>query len=69
MTKPTLIIGRVEFDEGGGRSIVPLSTPSHKQTTLEHQRKVAALIAAAYLYRDEPSKQHLEYLAEAAQGL
>lgn len=68
-SKPVLIIGRVETAKGGELTIAPLNTASHSETTLEHQRKVAALIAAAYLYRDEPTKKRLGDLAKAAQVL
>lgn len=66
MTRPRLIIGRVETAKGGEQVLSPIS---HEKVVLDHQRKTAALIAAAYLYRDEPTTEHLTALLRAARTL
>ena len=69
-SKPKLIIGRVETSKAGEVDLVPLrAIDPHREDALRHQRKLAALIAAAYLYRDQPSARSLRYLKEAALAL
>lgn len=65
-----LILGRVvEYDNQTG--VVPLSNQltEHDVRVLDHQQRLAALIAAAYLYRDDPSEHHLNLLEEAARAI
>lgn len=70
MTKQ-LIVGRVVDLDDGRKGIVPLDTQitTHGVQVLEHQKKTAALIAAAYLYRDNPSLETLHALKQAAHNL
>lgn len=70
MTRPTLIVGKIARAENGSQVLEPLGNiDPHGQEVLAHQQKVAALIAAAYLYRDRPSAKNLAMLTEAARAL
>ncbi len=60
-----LIVGKLEID-GNEKVIVPLAK---KQEVMEHQKKMAALIAAAYLYRDNPCEESIYKLLHAATDL
>jgi len=61
-----LIMGKIELAPGGERVVVPLAK---KQEVSSHQKKVAALIAAAYLYKEEHSFESIERLKRAAEVL
>lgn len=63
-SKP-LIMGRVEVVDG-----VPRVVPFGKaEAALDHQQKLAALIAAAYVYRDTHSFESIERLKRCAEVL
>lgn len=63
--KSKLIVGRLVPVEGG-QAVEPLQ---HGTVVLDHQHKLAALIAAAYVYRDEQTRASLDKLRQAALDL
>ena len=66
--KPKLVVGRVVELDSGKRGVAPLG-PSHSEVALEYQRHLAALIAAAYLYKDLHTVESIERLKRAAEAM
>lgn len=61
------LMGRIETI--GDRKVVVPIQPIHKEVALRHQQTVAALIAAAYLFKGDGSVENLALLKEAARSL
>lgn len=63
--KPKLILGKVVFRENQ-TTVEPFP---HTEVALRHQKKTAALIAAAYRYQEEQTDRTLANLLHAALDL
>lgn len=70
--EPKLVIGRLEnldHDRGVVVPLGPVREESHDAVTLKYQRRLAALIAAAHLYKELHTVESIERLKRAAEGL